>query len=265
VKTKKTGIKLVDKQTDEGLAAEWDKLAPYREELISSGRDLSYHRILSPSLRSMLTDLAEFPARVLDVGCGTGKFLETLAIDNPTGRFVGIDPSSTSINVATSRPKPSDNIEFRACSAEDFATDDSRHGTYDGVIANMLLQNVADLDDVLAACRLLLKAGGVFIFAISHPCFWPRYWGYDEEPWFEYDKELWIEAPFRTSLSATVDPTLRTTHVHRPLHRYLNGLGNAGMTLEKIAEPIPDDGIEGAYPVAWEFPRFLIGRARRTS
>ena len=31
---------------------------------------------------------------------------------------------------------------------------------------------------------------GVFIFSITHPCYWPIYWNYYKEDWFDYNKEL---------------------------------------------------------------------------
>ncbi len=143
---------------------------------------------------------------------------------------------------------------------EELLADSSRDQLFDVIIANMLLQNVASFDDVVAACAKLLAPGGKFVFAVPHPCFWSRYWRYDKESWFRYENEVWIEAPFQTSLSR--DSELRTTHAHRPLNAYINGLIRAGLDISELSEPMPDAGVEGVYPVAWEFPRFLLGRCQ---
>lgn len=258
--TKHSDIKLVQPRLSPDLAQEWDKIAPHRDELITTGRDLSYRHILLPCMIKLLAGQVDQDGKVLDAGCGTGTFITHLAAREPATQFVGIDPSTVSIEVAESQREKLANCQFYAQPVEDFAKDPSNGASFDAVIANMLLQNVARLDDVLAACSSLLKPAGVFVFAVAHPAFWPRYWQYDDQPWFHYDRELWIEAPFVTSLSS--DLHLRSTHVHRPLNAYLNGLAQVGLLVDALHEPMPDDTIKGAYPVTWEFPRFLIGRAQ---
>jgi ubiquinone/menaquinone biosynthesis C-methylase UbiE len=250
-------LRLVSPRSRDELAAEWDGLAEHREELISEGRDLSYHHILLPRLKELAAQWVVPGARIIDVGCGTGTFVAQLAKENPQTRFLAIDPSEMSIEVARSRRARLDNLEFQAAAVEDV----SAHGPdreFGLVIANMLFQNVASIDDALASCAELLGKGGALVFAIPHPCFWPRYWRYDEKPWFRYWRELWIDAPFRTSLAPNAE--LRTTHTHRPLGAYFAAVKNAGLYVDELCEPMPDEGIEGEYPIAWEFPRFLLGR-----
>jgi hypothetical protein len=58
-----------------------------------------------------------------------------------------------------------------------------------------------------------------------------------------------------------VESDLCTTHAHRPLSAYLNGFRQVGLVVDEIREPMPDQRV--AYPVAWEFPRFLTGRCVR--
>jgi SAM-dependent methyltransferase len=97
----------------------------------------------------------------------------------------------------------------------------------------MTFGTVANLRRVLAAIHLHLQPGGILVFTIPHPCFWPTYWGYSEAPWFEYDAEIAIAAPFRIASEGTA---LVTTHVHRPLHQYLTMLKAAGFELERFRE-----------------------------
>lgn len=254
---RRSRVRPVQPRSEEFLASEWDKVAGDRDTLINDGRDLSYLYILLPALRKLSDGWLIPEGRVLDIGCGTGKFAAALAADYSESEVVGIDPSRISIEIAAERRNSLANLRFFPISAEDFSG--SGHaGQFELIVANMLFQNVARLDEVLAACVKLLRPNGALVFAVPHPCFWPRYWKYEKEPWFKYGRELWIEAPFRTSLSP--DATLRTTHTHRPLSGYVNAFRAAGFFVDEIVEPYPDEGIEGEYPIAWEFPRFLLGR-----
>lgn len=250
-------LRRVAPRSREQLAAEWDGLAEHRDELIAGGRDLSYHHILLPHLKELADQRIVSGSRIVDVGCGTGTFAAQLAKENPHADFLAIDPSEKSIAVARKRRTPLENLDFRAVGVEELSGN-GETGSFDLVIANMLLQNVASIDEALSSCSALLGERGALIFAIPHPCFWPRYWRYDESSWFRYGQELWIDAPFRTSLAP--DAELRTTHTHRPMATYFAAIKKAGMFVDELCEPMPDEGIEGEYPIAWEFPRFLLGR-----
>lgn len=241
------------------LAAEWDKVAADRDQLISEGRDLSYNHILLPALLRLSAHWLAPNSRILDAGCGTGKFASELASDHPKCQIVGIDPSGLSIEIANTKRPTAENLTFRQETVESFVAQVHPH-SFDLVIANMLLQNVSSLPAVLQACVQALAPDGALVFAVPHPCFWPRYWKYEKAPWFRYDQEIWIEAPFRTSLSP--DNGLTTTHTHRSLQGYFSAFMSAGLMVEELVEPYPDEGVEGAYPIAWEFPRFLLGRCR---
>lgn len=242
------------------LAKEWDKLADDRDAMISEGRDLSYHHILLPALHGLSASTLEKAKRALDVGCGTGKLAAELAERHPHCDVVAIDPSSRSIEIARSKRDAFEDVTFHCASIEEYSAT-LKEPSFDLVMANMLFQNVASMPDALKGCVEVMKPGGALVFAVAHPCFWPRYWNYEKEPWFRYDREIWVEAPFRTSLSP--HETLTTTHTHRPLSAYLTAFSQAGLVLDELVEPYPDEGIEGEYPIAWEFPRFLLGRCRK--
>jgi SAM-dependent methyltransferase len=249
----------VEARDSDQLAAEWDKVAADRDQLIAEGRDLSYSHILLPALLGLSGEWLVPDSCILDAGCGTGKFAAELASAYPRCRVVGIDPSELSIEIASSKRPATDNLRFEQTTAESFGARVDPH-SFDLVIANMLLQNVSSLAGVLDACARALRSGGALVFAVPHPCFWPRYWKYEKEPWFRYDREIWVEAPFRTSLSP--ENGLTTTHTHRPLQQYFAAFRAAGLAVEELVEPYPDQGVEGEYPTAWEFPRFLLGRCR---
>src|SRR6201996_2569406 len=229
----RNGVERVEPPDERDLAAEWDRVAEDRDILIAEGRDLSYRHILLPALRRLSAGWLGGNQRILDVGCGTGRFAAGLAEDYPDLNVVAIDPSNVSVEIAMKQRSGVSNLTFTCTSAESLSGNDAT-GKFDLIIANMLFQNVASLKNVLSACVRMLAQDGALVFAIPHPCFWPRYWKYDQEPWFNYKDELWIEAPFRTSLSP--DTRTRTTHTHRPLSDYINAFREVGLCIDELAE-----------------------------
>ena len=118
----------------------------------------------------------------------------------------------------------------------------------------MTLMTAPDLRAFARALAALLQARGRFVATLAHPWFWPKYWGYEDEPWFHYDVETFIEAPFVISRRRT---SVRTTHVHRPLCQYVSVFAEEGFRLDAIAEPMPPAEVQCLYPAPWRFPRFL--------
>jgi hypothetical protein len=124
----------------------------------------------------------------------------------------------------------------------------------------MSLMAILRLDATLSSLFRLIRPGGHLEFAITHPCFWPQYWNYSKE-WFRYREENVIEAPFRISLDS--NDYFTTTHIHRPLERYVEELTKTGFGICRMFEPIPRPEIEALYPHPWEYPRFLFGLCER--
>lgn len=239
-------------KNNDQIAQEWNDLANDRLSQLKSGADLSMDHILIPILLdlSLNTDLSN----VIDLGCGTGyasKFISDIS------DFVtGIDISAESIEVANAN-FASKKLKFIKSSIEDFSLvkKDFSLG-----ICNMTLMDVSNLSDVLQGINKLLKKDAYLIITITHPYFWPFYWNYAEENWFDYSKELEIENPFKISSIAS---SFKTTHYHRPLSLYLNTLVENNFSIEQVIEPMPNESIEKLYPSKWKFPRFLAIKCRR--
>lgn len=118
----------------------------------------------------------------------------------------------------------------------------------------MTLMTVPDLRGFAKSLATLLQTGARFVATLTHPWFWPRYWGYEQEPWFRYEMETFVEAPFVISRCRT---DIRTTHIHRPLARYVNVFAEEGFQLNALVEPMPAAEIQALYPAPWQFPRFM--------
>jgi SAM-dependent methyltransferase len=190
---------------------------------------------------------------VIDIGCGTGYATSKFA--KKTKKITGIDISEASIEEA----KRYKNIDFVAMSIEDFAKESTNK--YSLGIANMTYMDVVNLEDTIESTSLLLQDDAYLIITITHPFFWPFYWGYAKEDWFNYSSEIEIEGFFDISLNKS---SIITTHYHRPLEYYFNTLLKYNFEIIDISEPLPSEIIMKKYPSKWEFPRFLGIKVKKT-
>lgn len=237
------------KKTIEEISKEWDCIGEKRIKEIQNGHDFSFTGVNAPCILNYLKDCER--ERVLDVGCGSGYL--THMISQISGYTVGIDASQESISAAK-KSCAAANLDF-------FVTPIARFHTnqlFDTCVANMVLMTDPDMNESVQNICRLLKRGGHFLITITHPCFWPRYWQYDQEPWFDYNKEIFIENTFHTSLS---QPLGITTHIHRPLHMYMRCLLQNGFTVAAIDEPYPVQSPPEGYFYA--YPRFLFIMAKK--
>lgn len=231
------------------LALEWDQLAEERHRQIASGEDLSFEHVLVPTMLNLFKGAD--PELVLDIGSGTGNF--TVRLAQVTTRVIGIEPSRISIAVAKESCQEVRNVKFIEAHLEE-ATNMLQEETVTAAVACMTLMTTPQLNDFAESLAVLLHHEAKFVAILSHPWFWPRYWGYETEPWFNYAKETFIEAPFVISRCRT---GVRTTHIHRPLEQYVSTFANAGFRLEALVEPMPSPEIQALYPQPWRFPRFI--------
>lgn len=231
------------------LALEWDQLAEERHRQIAAGEDLSFEHVVVPTMLRLFEGADA--ALVLDIGSGTGDFTARLA--QVATRVIGVEPSRTSVTVARARCLEARNVRFIQAPLEEAASM-LRGESVTAAVACMTLMTTPDLSGFTKALAVLLQHEAKFVATLSHPWFWPRYWGYETEAWFSYAKETFIEAPFVISRCRTA---VRTTHVHRPLEQYVSVFANAGFRLEALVEPMPSPEIQALYPQPWRFPRFI--------
>lgn len=232
------------------IALEWDRIAELRAHQIETGKDLSFTTVLLPCILALSSESKL--DYVLDVGCGAG-FL-TGEIAKSARSVIGIDLSKESIRIAKQRLDDFANVHLIQSDIETYSAD--YHGEkFSLAVSNMTLMTTLSLRKTLQSIARLLIPGGILVFTITHPCFWPSYWGYAKEEWFDYSQEIVIEAEFRISLDNQTGHI--TTHVHRPLELYVAMIRETGFLLNRILEPRPQADIEPNYIKTWEFPRFL--------
>ena len=240
-------------KSSEAIASEWDRIALARHMQISTGKDISFSYVLKPTVSELLQGCNL--EKVLDLGSGTGELTRELA--KVSSEVVGVDISSRSTEIARKVCSNAANVSFCLNSVEALASDWAGP-RFTAIVANMTLMDCLNLDSLVEAAARLVAPDGCLVATITHPWFWPYYWGYAEAKWFNYHQEIFIEAPFRISAEAT---DYVTTHVHRPLTAYMKSLTQAGFLVDRILEPFPSEKVQDLYPKLWEFPRFLAFRA----
>lgn len=103
--------------------------------------------------------------RILDVGCGTGYFVRTLAqIAGPDGAVVGIDAAPEMIAYAASRSRSAANVSFEVGSAGALSFPDSG---FDVVVSSLTMHHLAPAEQLPAIqeMRRVLRPGGTLMIA----------------------------------------------------------------------------------------------------
>lgn len=231
-------IRFLPTKNQSSITREWDLIAAARDDQLASDLDQSFSAVLEP----WILDHIKHPQSALDIGCGTGRLTSKIQKSGTT--IVGLDPSPASIEIARSHASL---ISFHVASVEEWA---ERHPDkrFDLIVANMVLMDALHLDEV---CRAVarLGEGGRLVATITHPAFWPIYWGYANRPGFDYSNEIIVEAPFRTR---SFNFSLNSTHIHRPIAHYLQSFKAQGLHVVNVEELRGPEDVE-IFP----FPRFL--------
>ncbi len=98
--------------------------------------------------------------RVLDIGCGTGKFLADLV--GPEGKVVGVDSDPERLKMAREK-YPADNLEYLEGTAESIPVENSY---FDVAYSNYAIHWCEDKDAVFKQVAKKLKPGGKFGFVV---------------------------------------------------------------------------------------------------
>ncbi|MDP6822745.1 MAG: class I SAM-dependent methyltransferase [Dehalococcoidia bacterium] len=108
-----------------------------------------------------LTDSLRDGIDVLDVGCGSGRALNIMALEYPKSRFTGFDLSDEATSVGRSQAKENGvtNLVFEAKDVTKLGTP----GQYDLITAFDAIHDQADLASVLAGISDALRDDGVFL------------------------------------------------------------------------------------------------------
>jgi arsenite methyltransferase len=110
--------------------------------------------------------------RVLDLGCGSGRDVYSLAqLVGPTGSVVGVDMTDEQLTIAREHQAHHanvfgySNVEFLHGYIERLDELGLEPGSFDVIVSNCVVNLSPDKDAVLAGLQRLLKPGGEFYFS----------------------------------------------------------------------------------------------------
>ncbi len=226
--------------------ARYDAIAEFYEAGFSQAADPDVLRLL---------DLLGPPAgrRVLDLACGHGRVTRELA--RRGAMVLGVDLSAALLAKAEAAER-AEPLGVRYLHGDAASPQWLGGDRFDAVVCSFGLSDIDDLDGAVGTVALALRAGGMFVFSILHPCFpgspnvssaWPAGGYHDEGLWFA-DGAL---STLRRQVGAN----------HRMLSTYLNTLRHHGLRLDELQEPAPPSESSDKRPDAHRFPVSLIARA----
>lgn len=213
--------------------------------------------------RSFLQLLGEAGGRrILDLGCGAGQLAFHLA-QAGAEEVIAIDASERMLQVAREQ------WAHRSISYRRVTMEDAEFGpaAFDLVVSSLALHYVADYGRLVRRIAHWLRPSGLLVYSTEHPIFTAR-----------AEADGWIAGNERAHTAWAVDdyaeegtrehlwfvPGVR--RYHRTLATLINGLIDAGLTIERVVEPAPSqDWLRDRPKDADERrrPIFLLVRARK--
>ncbi|QKJ28664.1 class I SAM-dependent methyltransferase [Mucilaginibacter mali] len=104
------------------------------------------------------------PARILDLGCGTGNLTAAALQHFPQAEIHALDLSADILNECRERFKDNTNIHYHQ---QDFSNLDFSDESFDLVISSIAIHHIPDKQKAALYSKLyqMLRPGGVFVFA----------------------------------------------------------------------------------------------------
>jgi SAM-dependent methyltransferase len=210
-------------------------------------------------LLALLPDVKD--RRVLDLGCGAGQLSQHLAARG-AAEVIGVDISERMLELARTRwahPR----VRYERMAIEEAAFTPAR---FDLVVSALALHYVDDYRGLLARIAGWLTPGGVVVYSTEHPIFTARlpYDGWVREGAARTRWALNDYASEGSRAETWFVPGVRK--VHRTIATMVNGLVEAGLSIERVVEPIPSAGWLERHPSMLDErrrPMFLLVRARK--
>ncbi len=185
--------------------------------------------LLDPIMLERCGDVAG--KRVLDLGCGEGRFGRMLA--KRGARVAGVDPTPTMTARATARAEGDESYVRAAAEALPF-----RNARFDLVVSYVSLVDILGFREAIAECGRVLAPGGRVVAAnlgFSTAC---SVWERDEQGRRLYRK---LDR-YADEFSQTYEWLgIKIVNHHRPLSAYVAAYLGAGLQLREFLEPVPTD------------------------
>lgn len=240
--------------------APYDAIAEWYDEYVRT-EPLLCEVVIPATLRLAEEAGSLEDAIICDLACGQGVVARELAM---RGAYVtGVDIAERLLALARDQ-------SVDALHAISWRYDDAQvcrtlaDASFDGVVCNMALMDIPDLPATLRTVARILRPGGWFVFAITHPCVQMPDSRWIPRPDGTVTREAgnyFIEGFWRPASAPGVRG--RVGAHHRTLSAYLNALGDAGLIVEHALEPVATEALIQRMPGYRQLPPALLMRCRR--
>jgi SAM-dependent methyltransferase len=220
-------------------------------EAIGSEGDPARKFVLDPVMLSLAGDVAG--QRVLDLGCGEGRFSRMLAARDASS--VGLDLVREMVRAAY--VQASSRERYVQASGDALPFGDS---VFDQVVSYLTLIDITDFRAAIKEAVRVLKPEGTLLVANLNP--------------IATASDGWERDEFGTRLYRRVDHYLkereqvyqwgkgiRIRNWHRPLSAYMEAFLEAGLLLRRFLEPVPADATlkdDARFEGDFRVPDFVV-------
>lgn len=230
----------------------WDSAAAEYSKVQAKGAEFNVG-IYLPVVERFIGDVAG--KRILDAGCGDGYFSKKLEEQGAT--VTAIDGSVALLDIAHRENEHPGITYLRLDLLDKLPFADKE---FDIVVANMVLMNLPKIDMLLSETTRVMKPAGLFVFSITHPCFFLSDWIEDSSG----NKSYKAIKDYLLERTEELEFWGKTVHYHRPLSAYFKSLEEHGLCVLSFDEPRPHPGEILKYPEKVyhdRVPSFIVVKA----
>ena len=223
------------------IKIDWNSMAKAYEEFNNAEDSYSYC-IEWPCIKEMLPDLKG--KTVVDLGCGTGIFTFLLEKSEPA-KIVGIDLSEEMLKIAGEKAGASGSkaefVQHDAATCKEVIDE-----PVDFIFSSTTSHYIENLKQLFENVAKSLKEGGECLFSVINPVYSAMYPVEHEDGSFPEDEE-WNVRYMDKAMRAYIQPWLEynddyENHLSKSYHHtfsdYVNAIVGAGLTIEKVCEPM---------------------------
>lgn len=200
-------------------SAAYDAIAEWYDQSIREGALLATHVLSASAVFEALGDVdGQF---LCDLACGQGNMARQMT--RRGAKVVGVDLSQKLLDIALREEEAEPlGITYRHDDAQSLVSIGNEQ--FEGVVCNLALMDIPDLAATARNVQRILRPEGWLVASVTHPCFQaPPNRSYHEEGFWRSDNPRGV----RGQVGAH----------HRMLSTYINTLWQAGLLLERMAEP----------------------------
>jgi SAM-dependent methyltransferase len=222
--------------SDLGFDNGWTASAPVWLLAIGEEGDPARVQLLDPVMLELAADVRGL--RVLDLGCGEGRFSRMLAARGASP--VGLDLVRTMLAAARERSGGAQHLVRATGDVLPFRDD-----AFDLVVSYLTLVDITDFRTAIRESARVLRPGGRLLVANLSFVTASEGWARDEQGRRLYHRvDRYLEE--REQIYEWYG--LRIRNWHRPLSAYMTAYLGAGFALRRFIEPMPDDDTLRADP-----------------